>query len=251
MSTRNRGQRITRPELIRDSRAALIQAGVGNHARAQFVFEISKVVIGSDPHVYAQLQPHIRKHETEAWQRAYFIVYQYLTDHKFDITLKTTRFERQADLPSEPQDDLSADEQLGGLLESAPGKMPVKERIAKAKREKPMPRPKAKAVTVSTLSPASEPASVKPTGKKITSLMKGDSEEELKRTPSTVGRKTTGKTVQKRTIGKPSDKSGPTPKKDSKVLLIQSPTTIKRDVAENSEPSDFVVEDVKPRRSKR
>lgn len=137
-------EQLSRPEFIRDSRAALIQAGVGNHACARFVCEISQAVIGHLRPVYAQLQPHIEKHEIEGWEHAYAVVVQYLTDHKLHITMQTTGFETNIAAPPSLQDDQSADEQLEGLLESAPGKMPVKERIAKAKGEKPRARPKTK-----------------------------------------------------------------------------------------------------------
>jgi hypothetical protein len=193
----------------------------------------------------------MKKHETEAWEHAYAVVVQYLTDHKLDITMQTTGWETNIAAPPSLQDDQSADEQLGGLLESAPGKMPVKERIAKAKREKPRTRPKTKAVTISSAIPTSEPTPVKLLGKKSGGSMTSDSDQPSRRTPSGSGRKTGAKIIQKKALVKSSDKPGTTPLKDSKTLVIQSPARTKKDVSEDSEASDVIVEDVRPRRSKK
>lgn len=254
MSSRTRGQRISRPELIRDSRAALIQAGVGNHSRALFVSEISRDVVGSEHPAYAQLQPHIKKRDTEAWERAYVIVNQYLALHNLKITLDTTTIETRVPPPKPSLEDSTADEQLGDLLDSAPPKLRVKDRIAKAKQTQgaAKPRGKAAAAEAEAAKPAPKKGATAATAATAGSALpitpaKGDKEEPTKKTPATSTRKAGAKPIQKRATAK----GGPTPSKDGPPLVIASPASGRKDLGSESEPSDFIIEDVKPARKKK
>ncbi|OHT13297.1 hypothetical protein TRFO_16628 [Tritrichomonas foetus] len=97
-----RGQRISREELIAESQEVLLNAGVGNHSRAQFLVEVSQEVVGNDNPLFCQLQSKIHSHESESWIRAFTLVFQYLSEHDLQSTLSAVEVEfGQGELPVE------------------------------------------------------------------------------------------------------------------------------------------------------
>jgi hypothetical protein len=88
-----RGQKISRTDLIRESRETLQRAGVGNHSRAAFIREITSEVVPSDQPIFVQLQPKLLPHDTEAWANAFSVACQFLTVHKLALTLETCQVE--------------------------------------------------------------------------------------------------------------------------------------------------------------
>lgn len=149
-----RGQRISRPELIKESRAVLEDKGVGNNSRAKFITEVSKLVVGSQDIVYAQLQPKIIQHqESDAWVKAYALVFKFLRDYKCGETMGAIQEEfQQGQLPMELQGDRSGNSsrQLTSLLSRrSEKKAPFKGRVRQflepappARRPSAIPRPK-------------------------------------------------------------------------------------------------------------
>jgi hypothetical protein len=220
MSARRRGQRISRSDLIRDSRSALIQAGVGDHTRARFIRLVSEEVVGSrNPH-YSQLQPRIVPHpRNRAWDLAYALIYQYLTEHNLSVTLETTTVETGAAAPASVRSDSTAEDQLSDLLDSAPPKVPVAERIVQAKR-------------------AAEAAKRKAAGQSGAKVEKPAGEKETPKKPSTPVKK---KPLQKRPTGKQSEQS---------LKVVVSPPA-RKGQGDDSEASDFIIEDIRAPKSKR
>ena len=97
-----RGQRISREELIAESQEVLLNAGVGNHSRAQFLVEVAQEVVGSQNPLFCQLQPKIHSHESESWVRAFGLVFQYLVERDLQSTLSAVEVEfGQGELPQE------------------------------------------------------------------------------------------------------------------------------------------------------
>jgi hypothetical protein len=129
---------MTRPELIRASRAALVQVGLGNHSRGSFICEISAEVIGSENPTYAQLQPTVLDRPAEVWKRAYALVYQFLAEHDMAITMRTCTLESAE--PTQPTLESyhsTADGQLEELLQAAPEEMPLALRLRSRKTKRP------------------------------------------------------------------------------------------------------------------
>jgi hypothetical protein len=150
---------MSRPELILESRAALVQAGVGNHSRASFICEITAEVIGSANPIYAQLQPKVLDRSAEAWKRAYGLVYQFLNEHELGITIRTCALE-SAEPPRLESDQSTADEQFSDLLEVAPERVPLEQklRLRKAKRPHPEGRAGQHLIDFATLDHSGSPA---------------------------------------------------------------------------------------------
>jgi hypothetical protein len=227
MSRRSRAQRISRSDLVRDSRSALIQAGVGDHTRARFIRLVSSEVVGSRHPLYAQLQPHVIPHRgNRAWDRAYAMIFQYLTEHGLDVTLETTSVETNQAPPKSFASDSTADEQFDELMEFAPPKSTVAERIAKSRKPnsaaKRGPSPEQQHVPKRSFATSEVAANV----------------EAAKKTATGSSKK---KPLQKRSTGRP---------QDSPPRTVASPGSRKGRIDE-TETNDFIVEDIKGRANKR
>ena len=149
MERRLRGQRISREELIEESRKTLEEAGVANNARAKFIKEVSKEVVGSRDPLYAQLQPKIIQHDSQAWIKAFALMFQYLNDNNLTETVSTIEVEfGQGPLPDEILEDqgVDSDKEFNDLLAGIPKKttfrVRVKEYFDRIERSKPQPKPK-------------------------------------------------------------------------------------------------------------
>ena len=148
---RLRGQRISRQELIEESREVLEDKGVANNIRAKFITEIAKVVTGSDEPLYAQLQPKIIQHDSEAWIKAFILVFQYLKDYELPVTVSAMECEfGQGPLPKEIFENQETDinKEFNELLACFPRKTPFKTRVQeflqpKAKRNQRQAKRKA------------------------------------------------------------------------------------------------------------
>jgi hypothetical protein len=112
-----RGQRISRPELIAESRVVLAKAGVGNRSRANVLCEVTSEVVHSTNPVLTSLQPRVLTRDTDAWQRAFGLAFQYLEEHQMSRTLQTCATEKGDTTKLERQLS-TADEQFSSLLPS-------------------------------------------------------------------------------------------------------------------------------------
>jgi hypothetical protein len=219
MSARLRGQRISRAELIAESREVLNGAGVRNHSRALLLSLASSDVIASGDPLFAQLQPHVVKRDSEAWVRAFGLVTQFLAERGLKVTLDTADVEHRQGPHAVSESSSSAEVQLTGLLDAAPPKRSIQEKIAGTDRK---PR------TVATPPPA-------PVEKEEPPKRKGAAAR--KGAASAKGKPRGGTT---------------TPQKESKggVVFISSPGK-QQDIPSDSElQSDFVIEEIRPREKK-
>jgi hypothetical protein len=141
MSARLRGQRISRDELIRESRDVLKNAGVRHHSRALLLSWASAEVITSDNPAFRQLQPQVLKRDSTPWVRAYAIVSQFLKEHGLAITLATAATENGGALPEVFDAASSADSQLSGIIETAPPKRTIGQIVARTQTTPPRQRP--------------------------------------------------------------------------------------------------------------
>jgi hypothetical protein len=78
----------------------------------------------------------------EAWKRAYGLVYQFLNEHQLGITIRTCALE-SAEPPRLESDQSTADEQLSDLLEVAPERVPLEQKLRSRKAKRPHPEGKA------------------------------------------------------------------------------------------------------------
>jgi hypothetical protein len=88
-----RGQRISRTNLICESRETLQRFGVGNHSRAAFVRKVASEVVGSKASIFIPLQPKFLDHATDAWESAFWVALDFLKRRKMSLTLETIRVE--------------------------------------------------------------------------------------------------------------------------------------------------------------
>jgi hypothetical protein len=219
MSARLRGQRISRAELIAESREVLNAAGVRNHSRALLLSLASGEVIASGDPQFAQLQPHVVKRDSAAWVRAFALVTQFLAERQLKVTLDTADVEHREGTAAVSDSSSSAEVQLTGLLEGAPPKRSLQEKISGGDRK---PR------TVATPPPA-------PVEKEEPPKRKGAA---TRKAAATAKGKARGGTA--------------TPQKENKagVVFISSPSK-QQDIPSDSElQSDFVIEEIRPREKK-
>jgi hypothetical protein len=219
MSARLRGQRISRAELIAESREVLNAAGARNHSRARLLSLASSDVIASGDPLFAQLQPHVVKRESTAWIRAFALVTQFLAERSLRVTLETTEVENRQPQRAVADSSSSAEVQLSGLLEGAPPKRSLQEKIAATPTDRKPP-----------------PAATPPTPV--------EKEEPPKRKGAGTRK---GAAAAK---GKPRGGTS-TPQKENKgVVFISSPGK-HQDIPSDSElQSDFVIEEIRPRERK-
>ena len=138
MQKRVRGQRISRAELIAESRAVLAEAGVGNNSRARFLSEVSGLVVKSDNPSFIQLQPTISQHDSDAWLRAYELVFRFLRENGLKETLGAVENEfAQGPLPRVLTDnkDTGYQRDFDSLLACIPKKLPFKQKVRDWMRE--------------------------------------------------------------------------------------------------------------------
>jgi hypothetical protein len=231
MSARLRGQRISRAELIAESREVLNGAGVRNHSRARLLSLASSEVIASGDPLFSQLQPHVAKRDSAAWLRAFALVTQFLAERGLKVTLGTTEVENREPPGAIGDSSSSAEVQLTGLLEAAPPKRSIQEKMAGTDRKPPTaaaPAAAAAAAAAATPSPSAEKE--EPPKRKAAATRKGAAAAK----------------------GKPRAAGASTPQKESKgnVVFISSPGK-HLDIPSDSElQSDFVIEEIRPREKK-
>jgi hypothetical protein len=127
-----RGQRISKAELIRESREVLDKAGVRRHSRAEFLKLVSAAVHESDNPLFLKLKPTVHSQNSNAWTLSYSFILQYLTQFNLNSTLET--FERESQTPITPAE-------LEDPLAHIPPAIPFKDRVdALAPRFKRPPR---------------------------------------------------------------------------------------------------------------
>ena len=149
MQRRVRGQRISRTELIAESRRVLAEAGVGNNSRARFLSEVSGLVVGSTNPSFLQLQPTISQHDSDAWLRAYELVFRFLRENGLKATIGAVESEfGQGPLPQILTDgeDTGYASEFDSLLACIPRKLPFRQKVRnwmndmrQAKRPRPAP----------------------------------------------------------------------------------------------------------------
>jgi hypothetical protein len=88
-----RGQRISHQELVAEAQAALLRSGMRSYARADFVNQLSKVVVGNRRPVLCQLQPAVREDCAPAWLYAWDLVSSYIAHNNLALTIDTLNAE--------------------------------------------------------------------------------------------------------------------------------------------------------------
>jgi hypothetical protein len=139
------GERITRAEVLQRARDLVIQAGVGNHSRAEFVRRLAAMLVGSDKPAFVRFQPAPHDRSPLAWEQAYAFVFQYLLFHKLSGTVETASAEAGADPPNVPT--APTDDQFLELLGQGAGIPPLPERVEELfpkKKKVTSPRPLAR-----------------------------------------------------------------------------------------------------------
>jgi hypothetical protein len=95
VSQKCRGQRISRRDLILESKQRLTECGVDNRQHAYYSRLLAEAVTGNPNPLFAQRQPKKPKSaETVAWKEAYAIAIQFLKDFALNETLTTLKVER-------------------------------------------------------------------------------------------------------------------------------------------------------------
>jgi hypothetical protein len=235
MSARLRGQRISRDELIVESREVLKNAGVTNHSRALLLSGATAELIKSDNPAFQQLRPRVLKRNSIPWIRAYAIIAQYLEEHRLPITLETIQTENGGPIQAVNDAASSADSQLSDAIAAAPEKASVAENVRQLQNR---PRPVIEVGKSESASP--EPVVEEKEVKAEPSPVR---EEEK---PQPTKRK---RSAPKKTAGK--GKVRTTPRREA-VLCISSPGRTPDDIPSDSElQSDFVIEEIRPRASKK
>jgi hypothetical protein len=95
VSQKCRGQRISRRDLVLESKQCLKECGVDNRQHAYYSRLLAEAVVGNPNPLFAQRQPKKPKSaETVAWKEAYAIAIQFLKDFDLNETLTTVKAER-------------------------------------------------------------------------------------------------------------------------------------------------------------
>jgi hypothetical protein len=95
LSEKCRGQRISRRDLILESKERLKECGVDNRQHAYYSRLLAEAVVGNPNPLFAQRQPKKPKSaETVAWKEAYAIAIQFLKDFQLNETLTALKVER-------------------------------------------------------------------------------------------------------------------------------------------------------------
>jgi hypothetical protein len=229
MQSHLRGQRISRNELIQESRDVLKNSGVRYHSRALLLSLATSEVISSEDPAFQQLHPRILERNTTPWVNAYAIVLQYLAEHNLSITLDTAGIEKGERFPTTSDSGLTADSRLQELIEAAPPKRKVSQIVSAGKQspeiELPKPRNPSRrsGLDSETLNAVKTATRTSPVSEK---------KEVVK-----------GKTVKART---------PRREEKTNLLHISSPRRKVHEITSDSDfHSDFVIEEIRPRASKK
>jgi hypothetical protein len=95
ISGKCRGQRISRRDLVLESKQRLKECGVDNRQHAYYSRLLAESVVGNPNALFAQRQPKKPKSEENvAWREAYAIAIQFLKDFDLHETLGTVKVER-------------------------------------------------------------------------------------------------------------------------------------------------------------
>jgi hypothetical protein len=233
MSARLRGQRISRPELIQESREVIKKAGVEDHSRALLLSRLGIEVLASSNPAFAQLRPRTLVRDSPQWKTAYAIVFQYLTEQRLTITISTASTEGVSPPAISAQSSSTADERLTDLIESAPPKRTIQKGVVSIPKQ-----------------PSVEPLKQQSTVPPVVEKPEKTEEKVAQEAPKRKGQaqRKGGKAVKtsRRT-------SSTTPKKENRpdILFISSPGNTPQDIPSDSDlQSDFVIEEIRPRATK-
>ncbi|EAY03158.1 hypothetical protein TVAG_345320 [Trichomonas vaginalis G3] len=80
-------------QLNESSHEIFEKRGAANHLRAQFVKDISKIVINSSNPNLISIQPHVKPMDSAAWSRCLCFVVAYLRRYKMEQTLQAMKHE--------------------------------------------------------------------------------------------------------------------------------------------------------------
>jgi hypothetical protein len=197
-ATGRRLRRISHEDLVEQSRSVLAQAGVGNHCRAIYLFKIGRELLVSEKPEFRQFHADVLRRNTSAWNRAFVIIFQYFVEHNLFVTNDIAALENHNSTPAHEGSSSTADEQLENLVDGAPPRRSVKQRL-----------------------------------EAVRATSKGG-ERSRKSYPTGWQRRT------------------PASRKDTKgVLLILSPAAPKKETYDSEGLSDFVIEEIRPRQSKK
>jgi hypothetical protein len=215
-------------------------------------------VIVSDNPLLAQLRPRIAKRDADPWVRAYALVFEYLAEHGFNVTIDTTTIENGSPLAPGGDASSTSDQQLSAAIEAAPPKRTVGQILAPPAKATPKRPP---SLVLPDIEPPKErspsPRSVLdydalkivPSAARTSPVASPPKEEKKPEPPKrkAVARKG-AKAVRTKT------RPGTTPpRKDGKanVLFISSPGNTQPDMPSDSDlQSDFVIEEIQPRAAK-
>ena len=114
-----------REKILKETPVIMEQNGVKNRERAVFVKMISQEVVGSTVPSFFSMQPHIKVRDTTAWNRAYAIVFSYLTENRLEQTAATidcefAQMKNGPQKPEEPEDFEGNEDDFNDLMNYQP-----------------------------------------------------------------------------------------------------------------------------------
>jgi hypothetical protein len=95
LPSRVHGQRISRDDLVTETRAELNRVGVTSHLRAQYISSVATVVVENPNPLFAPHQPKVQvlNLEIRSWADAYRLAAQFLDENKLQLTRTTADVE--------------------------------------------------------------------------------------------------------------------------------------------------------------
>jgi hypothetical protein len=88
-----RGQRISHEDLVAEAQQVLLESGIRNYTRADFVNRLAKVVVGNDAPILCQLQPRARENCSPSWLYAWDLVSSFVAQNNLALTIDTLNVE--------------------------------------------------------------------------------------------------------------------------------------------------------------
>ena len=93
---------MSREDLVKGSAEYLEEKGHGNKMRAHYINLLAKEVIGSKNLLFRHLQAKVHVSNSDAWDNAFKLVSDYLTENKLDYTKEIMEIEFKDCKPPEP-----------------------------------------------------------------------------------------------------------------------------------------------------
>jgi hypothetical protein len=138
------GQRISRAELVVESRAELEQSGAANFLRGEYISEVCKLVVNNPEPLFAPHQPQVRASRLTHphWANAYELVAKFLIDNKLELTQATADREFPAikGRRSAAHGALPLDAQIRDLMASSDHSQDFSDRVRKHAEADAQPR---------------------------------------------------------------------------------------------------------------